>query len=203
MDLWDIIMTFLAIAVGIGIMGFGLFIFYAFLPLLYALWGFGLGTWIGSLFTGSTSGFLPVVLGIALGAVMGLAAYGLKPFVRMLLGLLGGATVGLAIASAFAWGPLLSIILAVVGAGIGFFVVPLFMDPFIIVVSAIGGSALLMDGVNKLLPNLALSDRSLIASGSFLPLIVWIVLTAVGLGWQFKNIGKWINRAVRDEVLAG
>jgi hypothetical protein len=119
-----------------------------------------------------------------------------------LLGIAGGALVGLAVASAFGWGTFLAIILAVIGAVIGMFLVPLFIDPFIIAITAIGGAALVMDGLYKLIPSLDMVNRSAISTGSWVPLVIWIVLTAVGLGWQFSNIRKWVNAQIRDAILA-
>jgi hypothetical protein len=34
---------------GLGVMGFGLFLFYAFLPVFYAFFGIGVGYWLGAL----------------------------------------------------------------------------------------------------------------------------------------------------------
>jgi hypothetical protein len=82
------------------------------------------------------------------------------------------------------------------------FLVPLFFDPFIIVVTAIGGAAMVMDGILKILPNLDLVNRSTISTGNWIALVVWIVLAAAGLGWQFANIRKWVNAQVRDAILA-
>jgi hypothetical protein len=199
--IWDILLALLMIGAGLGIMGFGIFLFYAFRPLFYALLGWAGGVWFASLFTGSTTGFLPFVFGIVGAVILALLSSYLAPFARLLLGIAGGASVGLAIASVFGWGGFLSVILAVVGAFIGMFLVPLFFDPFIIVVTAIAGSALLMDGIFKLIPGLDMVNRSAISTGSLVPLIIWIVLAAVGLGWQFRNIGKWVNAVVRDEIL--
>ena len=44
------------IFVGLAAMGFGLFLFYALLPLFYAFFGVGVGYWFGSLLTGAPPG---------------------------------------------------------------------------------------------------------------------------------------------------
>ena len=199
--LWDILVALLVIATGVGIMGFGLFLFYAFRPIFYAFLGAGIGVWFASLLTGSTSGFLPLLFGLGGAIILALLSNFLAPFARLLLGITGGVMVGLAIASAFGWGTFLAIILAVVGAVIGIFVVAIFFDPFIIVVSALAGSALVMDGVNKLIPSLNMFNRGAISTGDLVPLIVWIVLFAVGLGWQYANIKKWVNTQIREQIL--
>jgi hypothetical protein len=190
----------LIIGTGIGIMGFGIFLFYTFRPLFYAFLGAGIGYWFASLF-GWTTGFLPIMFALAGAIILALLSNFLAPFAQLLLGIAGGAMVGLAIASAFGWTGFLAFALAVVGAVIGMFLVPLFFDPFIIVVTSIAGAALVMDGLHKLIPSLDMVNRSTIATGGVVPLVIWIVLTAVGLGWQFANIKKWVNARIRDEIL--
>ncbi len=175
--------------------------FYAFRLIFYAFIGAGIGVWFASLFTGSTTGFLPLVFGIIGAIVFALLSNFLAPFARLLLGIAGGALVGLAIASALGLGSFLSVIFAVVGAVIGVFAVALFFDPYIIAISAIGGAGLVMDGINELLPGMNMFNRMTIADGGFLPLIIWIVLAAVGLGWQFANIRKWVNAVIREQIL--
>ena len=199
--LWDILVALLMIGTGIGIMGFGIFLFYTFRPLFYAFIGAGIGLWFAGLF-GWTTGLLPFIFALAGAIILALLTNFLAPFARIMLGILGGVLVGLAIASAFGWGTFLSLALAVIGAVIGVFLVALFFDPFIIVVTAIGGAALVMDGIHKLIPGLDMVNRSTIATGGWIPLVVWIVLTAVGLGWQFANIRKWANAQIRDAILA-
>ena len=54
----------LMILTGLAIMAFGLFMFYAWLPLLYALIGFDVGLLLGRAFTGDV-GTTAIVLGIA------------------------------------------------------------------------------------------------------------------------------------------
>jgi hypothetical protein len=200
--IWNILLGLLMIGAGVGIMGFGLFLFYTFRPLFYAFLGAGIGVWFASLFTGSTSGFLPVVFGIAGAIILALLTNFLAPFARLMLGIVGGILVGLAIASAFGWGTFLAIVLAVIGAVIGVFAVAMFFDPFIIAVTAIAGAAMVMDGVVQIIPGLNMFNRATISTGSWLPLVIWIVLAAVGLGWQLSNLRKWVNTVIREQILA-
>ena len=72
---------FLIIA-GLGVMAFGLMIFYAMLPLFYAFFGYGVGYWLGSLVTSVAPGeFSLVKLLFAIGGAIlfALAAYLLEP----------------------------------------------------------------------------------------------------------------------------
>ncbi len=67
----------------------------------------------------------------------------------------------------------------------------------IIVGSSSSGAALVMDGALLILPFLAfLLDRSGAAPlGRFLPIVVYIVLGAAGMGWQFVNLRRWVGAA--------
>src|SRR2546426_766047 len=56
-----------------AIMAFGLFMFYAWLPLLYALVGFDVGLLLGRAFTGDV-GTTAVVLGLASAFILGAAS---------------------------------------------------------------------------------------------------------------------------------
>ena len=79
-------------------------------------------------------------------------------------------------------------IAAVIGAVITLAV----FDVFIIVTAAFGGAGLAMDGLHLILPGMSVLDRTAIADGATLPLIVWVVAGTVGMAWQFKNIGRWV-----------
>jgi hypothetical protein len=78
----------------------------------------------------------------------------------------------------------------VVGAIIGAIIVPRYFDAFVIVASALGGAAIVMAGAHGLFPGVGLFDR---VAGGFMPALLTIVLSAVGIGWQFKNIAAWIR----------
>ena len=68
----------LMILTGLVIMSFGLFLFYAWLPLLYALVGFDIGLLLGRSITGDV-GATAIVLGIAGAAILGAASYFSNP----------------------------------------------------------------------------------------------------------------------------
>ena len=62
----------LTILTGLAIMGFGLFMFYAWLPVFYALVGFDVGILLGRALTGD-AGTTAIVLGIAGAFILGVA----------------------------------------------------------------------------------------------------------------------------------
>ena len=90
----------LMILTGLSIMGFGLFMFYAWLPLLYALIGFDVGLLLGRASTGDV-GTTTIVLGLAGAIILGVASYILEPYRRVLLGVSSGILFGLSVAAAF------------------------------------------------------------------------------------------------------
>jgi len=189
----------LLVLAGLGIMGFGIFLFYAWLPFFYGLFGLEIGLLLGKSLTGHM-GLLAIILGTIGAVILFAASYSLEPYRRILLGLSAGAAIGLSIASVFGFdhlaGGLLGTISAVVGAVIGAMIVPRYFDTFIVVASALGGAALVMAGAHLLFPGLALFDRS---AGGVLPGLFTIVLTAVGIAWQLRVVASW----VRHEVTSG
>jgi hypothetical protein len=185
----------LLILAGLAIMSYGIFLFYAWLPVLYGLFGFEIGMLLGRSMTGDI-GALAITLGVIAAVIMFLASYFLEPYRRILLGISGGAAVGLALASVFGWDGLLAFILMVLGAVIGASVVPRYFDAFIIGASAFAGAAMLMAGAHKLLPGVGLFDRT---SGGMLPSMVTLLLAVLGIGWQYKNIAT----AIRSTPLYG
>ena len=181
----------LMILTGLAIMAFGLFMFYAWLPLLYALVGFDVGILLGRAFTGE-SGTTAIVLGIAGAFILGVASYVLEPYRRVLLGVSGGILFGLSVASAFGFddwfGGYFGRIFALVCAVVGGLLVPRFFDIFVIAASSVSGAAMVMTGANHILPGVGLFDR---AAGGFWPSLITICLAAVGISWQRLNIAKW------------
>ena len=177
----------LMMATGLAIMGFGLFIFYAWLPLLYALFGLDIGLMLGRAFTGDV-GTTAIILGIAVAFILGAAAYLLEPYRRILLGVSGGTLFGLSVAAVFgldAWfGGFFGRILALVCGVVGGLLVPRYFDLFVIVASAISGAAMVMTGASHILPGVGFS-------GGVLPALLTIVLAVAGVSWQRSNIAKW------------
>ena len=183
----------LMILTGLAIMSFGLFLFYALLPLLYGLIGFDIGLLLGRWLTGAV-GSIAIILGIVVAVILGVASYALEPYRRVLLGVSGGFLFGLALAAVFgvdSWlGGFFGIVLAVICAVIGGLIVPYFFDLFVVVASAIGGAALVVAGAHLILPRVELFNY---AGGGFWPKLLTVILAAVGIGWQFSNIAKWVQ----------
>jgi hypothetical protein len=183
----------LTIVTGLAIMGFGLFMFYAWLPVFYALIGFDLGFLLGRTLTGDV-GTTAVVLGIAGALILGFGSYVLEPYRRVLLGVSGGILFGLSVSAAFGvdgWlGGFFGRIFALVCGVIGSLLVPRFFDIFVIAATAVSGAAMVLVGANHILPGVRLIDP---ASGGALPSLVTIILAAIGISWQRHNIAKWVQ----------
>lgn len=187
------------IGVGLAAMGFGLFLFYALLPLFYAFFGVGVGYWFGSLLTGSPPGdanLVKLLFAIGGAILFGGSAYILEPFRRILIGIGLGSLVGGLIASAIGLTGLLGAVIMIVAGVIGAMITLAVFDPFIIITSAIGGAGLTMDGLHLMLGSIRILDRTAIAEGAFMPLVIWIVAATVGMAWQFRNIARWVVNPV-------
>jgi hypothetical protein len=183
----------LLVLAGLAIMGFGIFLFYAWLPFLYGLFGLEIGLLLGRWLTGGI-GLVAIIFGIVSAVILFCAAYFLEPYRRILLGLSAGAMVGLSIAAVFGLdhflGGVIGVILAVVGAAIGAIIVPRYFDAFVIVSSAFAGAAMVLAGAHWLFPGVGLFDR---AAGGLLPALELFVLSVIGIAWQFKNIVAWVR----------
>ena len=183
----------LLVLAGLAIMGFGVFLFYAWLPFLYGLFGLEIGLLLGRWLTGGI-GLVAIIFGIVGAVILFCAAYFLEPYRRILLGLSAGAMVGLSIAAVFGLdhflGGVIGVILAVVGAAIGAIIVPRYFDAFVILSSAFAGAAMVLAGAHWLFPGVGLFDR---AAGGLLPALELFVLSVIGIAWQFKNIVAWVR----------
>jgi hypothetical protein len=181
----------LMILTGLAIMAYGLFMFYAWLPLLYVLIGFDVGLLLGRAFTGDV-GATAIFLGIAGAFILGAASYILEPYRRVLLGVSGGILFGLSVAAALGldgwFGGFFGRVLALVCGAVGGLLVPRFFDLFVIGASAVSGAAMVMTGANYIFPSAGFFDR---AAGGVLPLLVTIILAIAGVSWQRSNIAKW------------
>ncbi len=186
------------ILTGFAIMGFGLFIFYAWLPLLYALIGFDVGVLLGRALTGDV-GPTAIVLGVAVAIMLGAMSYFLETYRRALLGVSGGMLLGLSVAAAFGldrwfggfFGGLLGIVCAVIGG----LLVPRVFDLFVVGASSVSGAAIVMTGTSHILPSVSLFDR---ANGGLLPSLLTVILAIGGVIWQSSNLGKWVQKAPMD-----
>lgn len=178
---------------GAALMAYGLFIFYAWLPILYGLIGFETGILLGNWLIGEIS-WAVIVLGIVGALILGAASYFLEPLRRVLLGVSSGFMLGLAIATLLGLqnsvGGIVGLLLATIFGFVGARVVPRWFDMFVVAASAVGGAAMVMNGAHSLFPGIALFDRS---TGGFLPSLLAFVLAAIGMIWQVKNISYWFN----------
>lgn len=183
----------LMIVTGFAIMAFGLFLFYAWLPLFYGLFGLEIGLLVGKSLTG-TVGATAIILGIAGAILFGAASYFLEPYRRILLGVSGGILLGLSLAALMgldgALGGFFGTILALICGLIGGFIVPRYFDSLIIAASAFGGAVLVMAGANLILPGVGLFDR---AAGGVVPALITLALAIAGVSWQLSNIAKWVH----------
>jgi len=189
------------ILVGLGAMGFGLFLFYALLPLFYAFFGVGVGYWLGSLLTGAPEGELSIVklvFAIGGGALFAGGAYFFEPLRRILIGIGLGSLIGGLIASAFGLTGFLGALFMIGGAVIGAGITLIVFDAFIIVASAVGGAGLAMDGLHLIFRSLDILDRAAIAEGASVPLLIWVIVVAIAMGWQIMNIERWTGNARGD-----
>lgn len=197
----NILLGILLVVWGIGLMAYGLWIFYALLPLWYGLFGGVLGFVVGSWLTGSGNGWfgnvLTWVFAIGGAAIFAGLAYQLEPFRRVLAGLLMGFSLGSLLAVIFGGGMFFTMLFGGVGALIFAVLVPLFFDPMIVVGSSFSGAALVMDGLFLILPFLGfLLDRTNSATnGNILAIVTYVVLGAIGLAWQMSNLRRWISMA--------
>ncbi len=183
----------LMIVTGFAIMSFGLFLFYAWLPLLYGLMGLDIGLLLGRSLTGVV-GTTAIVLGLVGAVVLGAASYFLEPYRRILLGVSGGILLGLSLAALMGLdgsvGGFVGATLALICGLIGGFIVPRYFDSLIIAASAFGGAALVMAGANLVLPGVGLFDR---AAGGVVPALITLALAVAGVSWQLSNIAKWVH----------
>lgn len=189
----------LMLGAGLGLMGFGLLLFYTFLPLFYGLFGAGLGYWLGLTLTGRTvltAGMLEFSLAIIGGVAFAAAAYWLEPVRRILAGLQVGALAGFVLGYFLDIGTLADLALAVAGASLGVFLARRYFDPMIVAISAFTGAAMTMDGAHILMPGLRFLDRQAsFAQGGLVRLLIWLVVAAAGGAWQYTQLRQWSKTA--------
>src|SRR5215471_4633953 len=183
----------LLILCGLGIMAFGLFLFYAWLPILYALFGLEIGLLLGQWLSGEL-GPLAYILGIVGAVGLLCATYLLEPYRRVLIGFLGGGLITLSLAYLLGLdhmiGGILGTAFVVAGGLVGAIIVPQVFDSIIIAASAFGGATMAIAGAHLLLPGVRLYDR---LGGGLAPRLMTIALSVIGIGWQFRNAEKWVQ----------
>jgi hypothetical protein len=188
-----IINGLLLIISGLAAMGFGLFLFYALLPLFYAFFGIGVGYWLGSLVTGAAEGemsLIKLLFGLGGGVLFAGAAHFIEPFRRILIGIGLGSLIGGLIASAIGLTGIVGTIIMIVGAVIGAGITLAAFDRFIIVASAFGGAGLAMDGLHLILRNVDVLDRT---DGGLIPILIWAFVGTLAMSWQLMNLAKWVK----------
>ena len=72
----------LLVLAGLAIMGFGIFLFYAWLPFLYGLFGVEIGLLLGRWLTGGI-GLVAIIFGIVSAVILFCAVYIIEPYRRM------------------------------------------------------------------------------------------------------------------------
>lgn len=195
----------LLILCGLAIMVFGLFLFYAWLPILYALFGWEIGLLLGQWLTGRT-GLAAIILAICGAAGLFCATYLLEPYRRILIGFSGGALIALSLGFFLGLDQLLSGVvgtgLMIAGGIVGAIIVPQIFNALVVGTSAFGGATLVMTGLHMLAPTLALFDR---LGGGLPPRLLTILLTVIGVGWQLRNIERWahLHPMLGADVLGG
>src|SRR5262245_55761152 len=121
----------LLILCGLGIMAYGLYLFYAWLPILYGIFGFEIGLLLGQWLCGNLV-LLAYVLGIVGAVALFCATYILEPYRRVLIGFSSGALITLALAYLLGLdrvlGGFLGTVLTVAGGLVGAFIVPQIFD---------------------------------------------------------------------------
>jgi hypothetical protein len=185
------------ILTGLAIMTFGLFLFYAWVPIIYALIGFDIGLLLGRSLTGD-SGVIAMAVGITGAVVVGGCSYALEPYRRILLGVSGGFLFGLSLAAAFGVDSSLGGLFAAlqIFCGIaGGLIVSLFFDMFVVAASATSGAAIVIAGAHHLLPGVGLFD---LAGGGVLPALITSTLAITGVIWQYSKLAEWVQILPED-----
>lgn len=150
----------------------------------------GISLLIGRALTGEM-GFITHSIGIAGAVALGFASYFLEPYRRILLGVFGGLLLGLSLSVVFGFeGHILGLVLPIIGAVIGGFVVPRFFDMFVVVASASSGAAMIVSGLHLLFPAMGLLDGT---GGFLLGRLLTVILGVIGIVWQFNNIARWTS----------
>jgi len=179
----------LMIMAGFGILAFGLFLFYAWLPFLYGLVGFEMGIMAGRALTGNVGAF-SIGVGFACALALGAASYFLEPYRRILIGVSAGILFGLSVPGVFGLdgrlGSFLGAVLALGCGLVGGLLVPLFFDAFVIATTAVGGAAMVMIGAHHLFPGVAWLEPG---SGG----LIALALSVLGCVWQYRNIANWVR----------
>jgi len=178
----SILAAVFAIVVGIALLFYGYPIFRVLLP----IFGLVIGYYIGrSLLPGQP---IPaVVIGIVIGLVLALLAYSFWSVLVAIAGILIGFSVGYSLGLTLALGQAGGVIAGVVGAVIFGLLYFSFRDLMVIISTATSGATSILYGVGALVPAFAFLEAR---NQNLTALIVWIVLAAVGIAFQYARFGK-------------
>jgi hypothetical protein len=176
----------LLIASGLALVLFGLYLFYAWLPLLFGFLGFDSGLLLGGRLFGD--GVASIICGIVVGIIVASATYVLEPYRRVVVGYLGGSLVALALLGLDrSNGGIFVAVVAVCGGVAGALLAAKFLDYLVIATTACGGAALSGLGAQALL-----SPSAAPAAESSVAFILAVALTLIGVIFQLRHLHSWV-----------
>lgn len=188
----DVLTGILYILLGIGLLGFGIFLFYLLLPVFYGFLGFGVGLIVADYLNVEQS--VGLIFGIIGAVIFVLLTWQLEMLRRILIGIGFGILLGAAVANALAVDNTARLIIVVVGAIIGAFIALAIFDGFIIAASSIAGANFVLAGLFIVTDDITFRIND-IATGETIALIIWAALAVLGIAWQLANLARLKLRA--------
>lgn len=188
----DVLTGILYILLGIGLLGFGIFLFYLLLPVFYGFLGFGVGLIVADYLNMEQS--VGLIFGVIGAVIFVLLTWQLETLRRILIGIGFGILLGGAVANALAVDETARLIIVVVGAIIGAFIALAIFDGFIIAASSIAGANFVLAGLFIVTQNTAFDINDIFA-GETISLIIWAALAILGIVWQLANLARLKLRA--------
>lgn len=188
----DVLTGILYILLGIGLLGFGIFLFYLLLPVFYGFLGFGVGLIVADYLNVEQS--VGLIFGIIGAVIFVLLTWQLEMLRRILIGIGFGILLGAAVANALAVDDTARLIIVVVGAIIGAFIALAIFDGFVIAASSIAGANFVLAGLFIVTDDIKFRIND-IATGETIALIIWAALAVLGIAWQLANLARLKLRA--------
>lgn len=188
----DVLTGILYILLGIGLLGFGIFLFYLLLPVFYGFLGFGVGLIVADYLNVEQS--VGLIFGIIGAVIFVLLTWQLEMLRRILIGIGFGILLGAAVANALAVDDTARLIIVVVGAIIGAFIALAIFDGFVIAASSIAGANFVLAGLFIVTDDITFRIND-IATGETIALIIWAALAVLGIAWQLANLARLKLRA--------
>jgi hypothetical protein len=180
-----LLFAILLIAFGIALLLFGLYLFYAWLPVLYGLFGFEIGFLLADRVIGFETA--SIIIGIILGIILAAATYVLEPYRRIVIGYAGGSVIALALLGLDrSMGGISVAFVAVCGGIAGAMLAAKFFDNLVIATTALGGAALSGLGAQGLLSLVGVS-----AGGTTIGFLITLALAAIGVSFQARHMQSW------------